>query len=480
MIGFTALGILLGALPGINVSMSLILALPLTYNMDSKTAMCVLLSCYVGAMSGGLISAIALNIPGTGSSIATTFDGHPMAQQGRAGEAISVGILTSFVGGAISFILLIFIAPLLASVALKFGPWEYFAVGVFSITMIISVAGDDLLKGVLAAFFGMCLATTGTDPIGYVNRYNFGLTAFNGGVTTTALLCGMFAIPELLKLAYNLDDKSASVIKVEKVKGYGISLKNYLSHWKNIIVSALIGAYVGILPGIGGSSASLLAYLTQKNNAKDPEMYGKGNIAGLIASETANNACIGGSIIPMLALGVPGSSTSAIVMSALALHNVQCGPLVFSQNVNLVYIIFAIFFIANAIMLIVERVVLPGYLKVLLAPRRIIMVVIMLMCFLGAYSARGSYADVFVFVIGGAIGYFLTKANINRAPIILGYILSGMIELNLGRALSVSRGKWTAVFSRPIALVFLAIAVFSLTRSLIKSIKNQKKRQEIA
>lgn len=474
MAAFTALGILFGALPGISVNMALILALPLTYSMDTETAMCVLLACYIGAMSGGLISAIMLNIPGTGSSITTTFDGNPMARQGRGGEAMGIGILTSFVGGALSFILLLFVAPLIAKVALRFGPWEYFAIGVFSITMIVSVSGDSVVKGVLASLIGMAFAMTGADPVNGVSRYNFGFHALDGGIPTTALMCGMFAIPEMLKMVMNLDDTSIEVRQMEPLRGFGISLGDYLRRWKTILRAALIGTYVGILPGVGGSSASLLAYLTEKNRSKHPETFGQGEVDGLIASETSNNACVGGAMIPMLALGVPGSSTAAIVLSALTLHGVQCGPLAFSQDADIIYLIFAIMFVANFFMIAIERVMLNGYLRVLTLPRRIIMVMIMMVCFVGAFSARNNYTDVFVFILGGAAGFFLQKIGIGRAPIVMGYILSGIIESNLARALSISRGSFWAISSRPIAMAFIVLAVFSLVSSLYKSQKRAR------
>lgn len=475
MAAFTALGILFGALPGISVNMSLILALPLTYNMDTKTAMCVLLACYVGAMSGGLISAILLNIPGTGSSIATTFDGHPMALKGEGGRAVGIGILTSFVGGGISFVLLIFIAPLIARVALQFGNWEYFAIGVFSVTMIIGVAGDDVIKGVIAALLGMCIAMTGTAPVDSVIRYSFGFHALDGGITTTALMCGMFAVPEILKLAKNRDDGDVQTMQFHDFKGYGIPIREYVKHWKNIIRSAVIGAYTGLLPGIGGSSASLLAYLTAKKQSKHPEEYGEGCVDGLIASETANNACIGGAMIPLLALGVPGSSSAAIVLSSLTLHGIQCGPLAFTNHSDLIYMIFAILFVSNIFMLVIERVVLKGYIKILSAPRNIIMVLVIMMCFMGSYGARNNFTDVFVFAIGGAVGYFLQNAGFQRAPIILGYILSGIIEENLVRALSISRGNFWAILQRPIAIVFLAVAVLSFASSVRKSMLAKRK-----
>lgn len=477
MLAFTAIGVLLGAMPGISVNMSLILALPLTYSMDTRTAMCVLLACYIGAMSGGLISAITLNVPGTGASLATTFDGYPLAEKGRATEAVGVGILTSFVGGAISFLLLILIAPLMARVALKFGPWEYFAIGIFSITMILSVSGNDIVKGVLAAAFGMCLAMTGADPIGGVIRFNFGNHKLDGGITTVALMCGMFAVPEVLNLAANREDRAARVAQMSSMKGFGITFRGYLKYWKTILASALIGSYGGLLPGVGGASSSLLAYMTIKNNSKNPERFGTGDIEGIIASETANNACIGGAMIPMLALGIPGSSTAAIVMGALTLHGIQCGPLVFQSEVKLVYLIFAILFVANIFMLIVERGCLKGYIKILTAPRRIVMVVVMMMCFLGSYSARNNYIDVFVFAIGGVIGYFLNNAGIPRSPIVLGYILTGIIEENLVRALSISRGQFGAILTRPIALVFLAIAAWSIFSQLRKYFKAKKSSQ---
>ena len=477
MVAFVALGILLGALPGISATMACILALPLTYNMDTKSAMCVLLSCYVGAMSGGLISAIALNVPGTGASIATTFDGYPMARKGKAGMAIGIGILTSFFGGAISFVLLMFIAPLIARVALKFGPWEYFAIGIFSLTMIISVAGDDLLKGILASLLGMCCAMTGADPIGSVNRYNFGNHFLDGGIATTALMCGMFVVPEILRLAKSRNEPDIEIAHLEELKGFGITLKEYFSHWKNIIRSAVIGAYVGLLPGIGGSSAGLMAYTTAKSRSKHPETFGTGEVDGLIASETANNACIGGAMIPMLALGIPGSATAAIVLSALTLHGIQCGPLVFVNNTDVIYLIFAILFVSNIFMLVIERGVLPFYLKVLSAPKRIVMVVVIMMCFMGSFSARSNYFDVFVFAIGGIVGYFLQKFGVNRAPLVLGYILCSIIEENFVRALSISRGSIAAIASRPIALAFLIVAFISFGVSLKKSLQATKNKK---
>ena len=476
---FVAIGILLGAMPGISVNLSLILCLPMTYGMDSQTAMTVLIACYVGALSGGLISAIALNIPGTTSSIATCFDGHPLARNGQAGRAIGVGILTSSVGGIISYIMLIFITPLLAAIAMKFGHWEYFAIGIFSLTMIIDISGDDVIKGVLAALFGMVLATTGGDPINGSTRFNLGFRALDGGVVMTALMCGMFAVPEIMKLADNRADEELGRMRVEPFKGYGISFKAYISQWWNVLRSAVLGAYVGLLPGIGASSASLFAYSTAKAQSKHPEEFGKGSYEGLIASETANNACMGGAMIPMLALGIPGSSAAAILMNALLLHNVTTGPLVFTENGSLVYFVFALCFVSILVMFVLERVMLRGYLKVLSAPRRILMVVVILMCLVGSYSARNNIMDVFVFAIGGTIGYFLQKVKISSAPIILGFILGPIIEVNFARAYNLSRGHWQEIFSRPITLIFLVIAVLAFANSIRKTIKASKQRKAV-
>lgn len=474
---FVALGILLGAMPGISVNLALILCLPMTYSMDSYTAMTVLIACYVGALSGGLISAIALNIPGTTSSIATCFDGHPLARQGQAGRAIGVGICVSFIGGMISYVLLIFITPLLASIALEFGHWEYFAIGIFSLTMIIDIAGDDVLKGVLASLFGMILATTGNDPTSAMTRFNLGFSALDGGVAMTALMCGMFAVPEILHLAEDRTDAELGRMKVEKFRGYGMSAKQFLSHGVNIVRSAVIGAYVGLLPGVGASSASLLAYSTAKNTSKEPEKFGKGCWEGLIASESANNACMGGAMIPMLALGIPGSSAAAILLSSLTLHNVACGPLVFSRSGDLIYYIFALCMVSICVMFVIERLMLTGYLRVLGAPRRILMVVVILMCLVGAYSSRNNVLDVYVFAIGGTLGYFLQKINVPTAPIIIGFILSPIIESNFVRAYNLSLGNIYAIFERPITLAFLGVAVLAFANSIRKTVKASKARK---
>ena len=474
---FVAIGILLGALPGISVNLSLILCLPMTYSMESKMAMTVLIACYVGALSGGLISAIALNIPGTTSSIATCFDGHPLARKGQAGRAIGVGILTSTVGGVISYIMLILITPLLAAIALKFGHWEYFAIGIFSLTMIIDISGEDVLKGVLASLFGMVLSCTGGDPINGATRYNLGMRALDGGIVMTALMCGMFAVPEIMKLAANWKDEALGRMKVEPFKGYGISAKAYLSQWWNVLRSALLGAYVGLLPGIGASSASLLAYSAARGQSKHPEEFGQGSYEGLIASETANNACMGGAMIPMLALGIPGSSAAAILMNALILHNISCGPLVFTQNGDLIYFVFALCLVSILVMCVIERVMLFGFLKVLGVPRRILMVIVALMCLVGAYSSRNNVMDIFVFAIGGTIGYFLQKVHIPSAPIILGFILGPIIEVNFARAYNLDRGHWENILHRPITMVFLIVAVLAFGNSIRKTRKAMLKRK---
>ncbi len=474
---FVVIGILLGALPGISVNMSLILALPLTYGMDTRTAMVVLLACYNGAQTGGLISAIMLNIPGTSSAMTTTFDGHPMALKGEGGRALGVGILTSVVGGTISFLLLIFLTPVIAKFAINFGPWEYFAIGIFSLTMITAVVGDDMAKGFLAALIGMALAMTGTDSVTNVIRFNFGNHALDGGVTTTALMSGFFAIPELLKLVMKDKDETLEVLKAKKFKGYGISFKEYLSQWKNILRSAFLGAYTGVLPGIGSSAASVLSYSIGKKRNKDGHLWGTGCVSGIIASETANNACIGGALIPMLALGVPGSTSAGILMSSLNLHGITTGPLVFQKEVNLVYMMFAVCFVANFLVLILERLMLNGFIKVLTLPRRIIMVEVMAMCFIGAYSSRSNPTDLIIFVVGGFLGYFLQKAGVKRAPIVLGYILCDIVEKNFRRGMSMTQMNMTPMFTSPIAMAFLLVAAFVMVRTVIQNIKAKKTRK---
>ena len=294
-----ALGIVFGSIPGLSANMAVTLCLPLTYSMDTIPGITLLIALYLGGISGGLISAILINIPGTPASIATCFDGAPLARKGEAGRALGTGILASFVGGLISILLLIFISPQLAKVALKFGPFEYAAVGIFSLTLIASLAGKNLAKGLLSALIGIALATVGAAPIDGAPRFTFGLTSLGKGFDIITIMIGLFAVTEVIETVEAYAVKSEKIKPLAfKMKGLGISIKEFFSHWFGILRAALIGTGIGILPGLGGSTANVIAYSVAQNSSKYPEKFGTGVVDGLIASESSNNATVGGALIP--------------------------------------------------------------------------------------------------------------------------------------------------------------------------------------
>jgi putative tricarboxylic transport membrane protein len=469
------IGIMFGATPGISANMGIVLFMPMTFGMEPSRAISLLLSVYLGGMSGGLISAILLNIPGTPASIATAFDGYPMAAKGEAGKALGVGILTSFVGGLISFVALMFLSPLLANYALKFGPFEFFSVGIFSIALISSVVGDSVIKGLAASFLGMCLGFIGLGPLTRVPRMTFGLYALDSGIASISLMIGMFAIPELIKFATRSSDEVFQVVEYKRVKGFGISLVEYASHWKNVLRSSFIGIGIGILPGIGGNVSNLLSYIAAKNMSKTPETFGTGNIDGIIASETANNATIGGALVTMMALGIPGSTTTAILMSSLALHGINPGPTLFINHTQLIYTIFAALLISNIMMIVIESFGLNVFTRLITVPKHILLPIVAMMCFVGAYASSSSKFDVLTVAFFGIIGYFLQQSGFTRTPLILGFILAPIVETNLQRALQSFRMSFTPYFTRPISAFFFMVTVIFLFFNARKKMKGSKK-----
>ncbi len=461
IVGVTV-GIMFGAIPGVSCNMALIMFIPITFSMPSDLAMTLLLAVYTGGMSGGLVSAVLLNIPGTPASVATSFDGHPMAMRGEGGKALGVGILSSFIGGVTSCIVLMLLAPVLANYAMKFGPFEYFAVSLFSLTLIGGLIGDSLIKGLVSALLGMCVSFIGLAPLTSVPRMTFGFHSFETGMSDVALMIGIFAIPELVRFAVDGSSDDGEVIKFKKTKGFGISMREYFSHWKNIIRSDLIGIGVGILPGIGGSVCNILSYIAAKKSSKHPEKFGTGVVDGIIASETSNNASIGGALVTMLALGIPGSATTALLISAMSMHGVQPGPMLFLREPALIYTIFAAILISNLVMIIVETKGINIFARMLLVPNSILLPLVVMMCMVGAYTTNYSMFDVACVVVFGLVGYFMQCAGLPLAPMILGFILGPMTEVNLQRALQSSRMSLTPLFTRPISLFFVILTVISL------------------
>ena len=329
-----AVGIVFGALPGLSATMAIALFLPVTYAMTSSNAMTLLMALFIGAISGGLISAILLHIPGTPSSVATCFDGHPMVKKGQAAKALGIGVVFSFMGTVFSTILLMFIAPQIARVAINFGNYEFFSIAIFSLTMIATLSSGNMIKGIIAGVIGFMFSTVGTDTIEATGRFTFGNTGLKGGFDMLAVMIGLFAVGEIISAAEtsrHSEEELMAQPDMKHIRGFGFSLAEFRSQLVNAVRSAVIGMGIGILPGIGGGTSNVLAYTVAKNYDKHPEEFGTGRIDDVVASETANNATIGGAMVPLLTLGIPGDTTTAMLLGALTLHGLTPGPLLF-QN----------------------------------------------------------------------------------------------------------------------------------------------------
>lgn len=471
------LGVIFGAIPGLSANMAVTLCLPLSFGLDPSTGMVLLISLYLGGISGGLVSAVLLNIPGTPASIATCFDGHPMASRGEAGKALGVGILASFLGGLFSIVVLIFLAPVVARVALKFGPFEYAAIGGFSLLLIAGLMGKSIIKGLIGALLGIMLATIGSAPIDGAPRFTFGLSQMNSGFNIIAVMIGLFAISEVISAAEeSVTKQERIIIENVRIKGFGVSLKEILDQKWNLLRSTIIGTFVGILPGLGGSTANVVSYAAAKNQSKHSEKFGTGIIDGIIASEASNNATVGGALIPALSLGIPGDVTTAILLGALMIHGVQTGPLLFKTSGVLVYTIFGGLFIANIVMLFVMLFGIRFFSKILSIPKTILLPVVMVLCIVGAFAINNRMFDVWSVLGFGVFGYLLNKVEIPFGPIIMGFILGPIIELYLRRAVMISEGSLLPFVTRPIPAVTLFMSLLFSIYSVVKMAKTARSR----
>lgn len=470
------MGIIVGAIPGLSVTMGVALFLPLTFGMEPIAGLALLCGLYIGGTSGGLISAILLKMPGTASSVATTFDGYPMAMKGEAGKAMGVGIVASFFGGLVSYIILMLLAPQIAKVALKFGPYEYFSIALFSLTMIVSLASGSLIKGVLSGMIGCLISFVGIAPITSFSRFTFGVRNLSAGFSILPMLIGFFAVAEILQSLENKNKKQDLTTQEFHIKGFGFTREDVKGQGFNFWVSTMIGTGVGILPGLGGSICNLLAYSVCRGHSKYPEKYGTGIVDGLIASEASNNACTGGAMVPLLTLGLPGDNTTALILAGFMIHGITPGPLLFRTQGPLVYGIFASLLVANLLMLIVEFVGIRAFIRILQIPKNILLPVIVVFCVVGAYANNNRPFDVLIMMIFGILGWVMKKANLPIAPTILAFILCPTLETNLRRGLMKSQGSFVPFLTSPISLVFIILAVFMLVWNLRKEFTRDSKK----
>ena len=468
-------GIIFGAIPGLSATMAIAIFLPVTYGLTPVEGMACLVGLFVGGISGGLISAILLNMPGTPSSVATCFDGRPMALKGMADKALGAGIVFSFLGTLFGITALVFIAPALASVAIKFGPHEYFAVTFFSMSLIITLASDSLCKGLMAGLLGMAFAMVGLDAIEASPRFTLDIRTIRSGFNVLTVLIGLYAIAEVLNNCENASDTADAKIDDVVMRGFGISLKEVLGQTGNFLRSSFIGMAIGILPGIGGGTSNIVAYTVAKNQSKHPERFGTGELAGVVAPESANNAGIGGAMIPLLTLGIPGDTTTAMLLGGLMIHGITPGPLIFENHGDLMYAIFILLLLSSFTMLITEFAGLKGFIKVLKVPKYYLLPVIVVLCGVGAFGLNSRVFDVGSVLFFGVIGYTLAKCKYPLPPMILGFILGPVLEVSLRRGLTSSQGDFTEFLTRPISGSIIIFTLLFIVYSLYKVLRSQNR-----
>jgi len=456
-------GLIAGAIPGFTIAMAIVLTLPFTFGMEPSRGLAIMVSVFVGGLSGGLMAGILTGIPGTPSSVATTFDGFPMARRGEPGLALGIGVWSSFCGGIISAVLLMTFAPRLARIGLEFGPWDYFSLVLFALTITASLAGKSLIKGLIAGALGLIVATIGEDDINGVARFDFGIDALRQGFAFLPVLIGLFAFSQLLsdvrdraRARTSLAEAGGMVVRIEHRR----AIRAVLSRWGIVIRSALIGVFTGLLPGAGSSVSNILAYDQAKKMSPHPERFGTGIADGIVAPETSNNATEGGSLMTMMALGIPGDVVTAIMLGALLVHDVVPSPSFISDEPVLAYSIFLAFFLANFIMVGLQALCLRAFVLVTRLRLYVLASVVLVYCSFGIFALNNVVFDLWTMLIFGVVGYVMKVLGFPLAPMIIGVVLGNIAELNLSRALAIS-DDLSHFVTRPWSLFFLTLAAFS-------------------
>lgn len=471
-------GLIAGAIPGFTIVMAVVLTLPFTFGMPAVQGIATMVSVLVGGLSGGLMAGILTGIPGTPSSVATTFDGYPMAQKGDAGLALGLGVWSSFFGGIISAILLMTLAPQLAQVGLEFQPWDYFMLVMFALTITASLAGKNLIKGLIAGVVGLLVRTVGEDEAVGMARLDFGSDALLQGFDFIAVLIGLFAFSRLLHDVRDPDSarrrlsggETQLAVKIEHLK----AVKTILKHWTLLIRSSLIGVFTGVLPGAGGSIANILAYDQAKKTSKNPEKFGTGSPEGIIAPESSNNAVEGGALMTLMALGIPGDVTAAVMLGALLVHDIVPSPTFIAEEPVLAYSIFLTLFFATFMMLGLQSGMLRVFVLVTRVRMYMLAAIILGLCGIGVYAINNIEFDLWTLLWFGILGFLMRQFGFPLAPMILGVVLGNIAELNLARAMAITTDL-TPFVTRPWALFFLIIAMFSAVFPIYQNNRGKEK-----
>ncbi len=467
-------GCVLGAIPGLSGGLGITLLLPMTFALNTEISFAMLVGMYVGGVSGSFIAAVLVGIPGSASSIGTCYDGYPMTKNGKAAKALSIGITGSFIGTFVSVIVAMLCSGAIADIALKLGPWEYFSLCLMAITMVVGLSNGSIYKGLLSAFIGLFLATIGADKVTNQLRFTFGNTNLYGGINMVCLLMGTFALQQVAT-AYAKGQQDMPPVDTSSLKGFGLTLADFVSNAKTIVVSLLIGLFIGFLPGMGSGISNLIAYGQAKKMDKHPEKFGTGYDPGVWATEVANNAGVGGALIPMISLGIPGDGTTVLLLSAMTIKGLQAGPMFIKNNPVLAALIFLIVLVSAILIFFTELGTKRWFPYLLKAPYHYLFSAIMMICFMGSFSATTSMFSVFLMIGFGVLGVVMDMFGMPMTPLMLSFILGPKIEEYFRTGVSYARGDYTRFLTRPISLIFILIAVYSVVGPIItKAIKNRR------
>ena len=470
----TLAGYVIGVLPGLSATMGVALLTPLTFWLPADQGFAMLIGVFNSGIFSGGISAVLINTPGTPASIATTFDGYTMTQQGKPGLALGLNTIFSCIGGWLGTLVLIFAAFPLAHFALQFGPAEFFALALFGLTMMVSVSQQSILKGLMTGLFGMLIGTIGSDPMYATPRFTMGIVDLMDGVSFIPVMIGLFGLGEVLTQIFDGEHRE----KVKKLKSMGRVVPTWQEFKRCIpgsLITTVISVIVGAIPGTGGDIAGIIGWEQSRKISKHPEEFGHGSPEGIATTCLANNACMGGALVTMMTLGVPGESITAVLLGSLMMYGMNPGPTLFTDNKGFVLTFMALMMLAYVVILIVGLVTAKYSSALLNIPNEIIWVTVIILCAIGAYSMNSSYTDLIIMAVSGFAGFLFRKMNVPLGPVILGLLLGDMAESNFRRAIPL--GGYGVFFTQPISLILLLLAVFTMGSAVVKQIKKRKTEQ---
>src|SRR5688572_4066956 len=478
----TLIGVIGGAMPGITNTMTVIMVLPFTFGLEPLQGLSAMIGVYIGGETGGLIASCLLGIPGKPSSVATMFDGFPMARKGEPGRALWLGIWASFFGGLLGGVFLVGTTGPLASLALEFGPWEYFSLFVFALSVVAGLTGASISAGLLSGAIGLAITVIGNDPVMGQPRLALGISWLEGGIPFLPVLIGVFAFAQIMsdveKMGRAPRDAVAGFVVPKLAVSHAKVIWEILSRPVLLLWSSIVGLLIGVLPAIGGSAANVMAYDQAKKFSRHPERFGTGTPEGIIASEAANNSNVGGSLVTIMAFGIPGDAVTAVMLGALTIHGIQPGPLFMSQQSTLAYGMFASYILAHFLMIAIMLVGVRWFLRVVTVPKAILFPVLLVLCVVGAYALDNTMSNVYVLSLFGVIGYAMVKGGLPLAPLILGVILGDQIEINLVRSIMTDANPWLFV-TRPISGGLLAASVLSMAAAFWQH-RHARKKSAVA